>query len=377
VTTSADPIPIYTGTDFYVPHFEVTVGNRRQSGAVVRDVIQVTYKDNIEQIDSFELTVNNWDAQTRKFKYHDRQLFDPGQPVELTMGYLNAAGGGLRTMIRGEITELRPTFPAGGQPTLSVTGLNILHRFRSEQKSDRYENMTYTEIARRVCDRLKVPFVTLKPGAPEARFDSIGQENEFDVMFLMRLARLAGYDLVVTEAGGRAAIAFGQPLLATQPTYKLGYGRGLIEFQPTLSFAHQVEQVVVRGWDPIKGAAIDVTLGGVLDKKIKPGSQNPARGRKEVVGNQPVQNAQAARDLARATLTRIQNEAVKATGSVVGLPDLRAGSTIQVSGLGLRFNGRYFVTATTHTLGTSGYVTQFECRLEELSGRTDGETLTN
>ncbi len=376
--TATEPIPIYTGTDFYVPHFEVTVGNRVQSGAVCRDVVQVTYKDGLEQIDTFELTVNNWDAESRKFKYHDRALFEPGRPVELKMGYLGAAGGGLRTMIRGDISELRPAFPAGGQPTLVVSGQNVLHNFRSEQKSELHKEATYTEIARKVCARLKVPFVAAKVPLAEGEHEAVKQDNEFDVMFLMRLARLAGYDLVVTEEKGQAAIAFGPPNPTARPTYKLHYGRTLIEFQPKLSFAHQVEEVVVRGWDNEKGQEIDVTVGGgALKNKLKPGSPNPAKGRKEVIGNRPVKDAAAARELAKATLALIHNEAVTASGSVVGLPDLRTGCTIHVAGLGLRFNGRYFVTGTTHTIGTSGYTTQFECRLEELSHKTDGESLTD
>jgi phage protein D len=160
-------------------------------GAEPGDVLQVTYKDNVEEIDSFELTVNNWDADTRRFKYHDRRLFDPGQRVELALGYLGAAGGGLRTMIRGEITDLRLAFPSGGQPTLVVAGQNVLHRFRTEQRSDRYQNLTYTQIAQRVCDRLRVPFVPAKSHGPEAKQESLAQENEFDILFLMRLARLA------------------------------------------------------------------------------------------------------------------------------------------------------------------------------------------
>ena len=34
---------------------------------VLRDVIQLTYKDNIKEIDSFELTVNNWDPAINDF----------------------------------------------------------------------------------------------------------------------------------------------------------------------------------------------------------------------------------------------------------------------------------------------------------------------
>ena len=48
---------------------------------------------------------------------------------------------------------------------------------------------------------------------------------------------------------------------------------------------------------------------------------------------------------------------VNGSGSTVGLPDLRAGIVLQIDGLGDRFSGRYFVTATTHTIGDSGYTT--------------------
>ena len=37
----------------------------------------------------------------------------------------------LRLMIRGEIVSLKPNFPAAGQPTLAITGLNLLHRLRT------------------------------------------------------------------------------------------------------------------------------------------------------------------------------------------------------------------------------------------------------
>ena len=39
---------------------------------------------------------------------------------------------------------------------------------------------------------------------------------------------------------------------------------------------------------------------------------------------------------------------------------------MNIDGVGTRFSGRYFVTSTTHTIGDSGYTTQFECRREEL-----------
>ena len=54
---------------FYVPQFEIRIEGVGLPRNVLRDVTQVTYKDNIKEIDSFEITVNNWDADTRQFKY--------------------------------------------------------------------------------------------------------------------------------------------------------------------------------------------------------------------------------------------------------------------------------------------------------------------
>jgi uncharacterized protein len=73
-----------------------------------------------------------------------------------------------------------------------------------------------------------------------------------------------------------------------------------------------------------------------------------------------------AKKLAVETLENIAKDMVKATCSTVGVPDLRAGGIIMIQGVGKRFSGRYFVTATTHTIGDSGYTTQFECRREEV-----------
>src|SRR5262245_26755246 len=55
--------------DFYVPRFEITASGGALSPSVLRDVVQVTYNDSITEIDSFDITVNNWDAERRRFKY--------------------------------------------------------------------------------------------------------------------------------------------------------------------------------------------------------------------------------------------------------------------------------------------------------------------
>ena len=65
----ASAVKPYEGRDFYVPEFEIKIGRSELSKEVVRDIIQVRYKDSTEDVANFEITINNWDAETRSFKY--------------------------------------------------------------------------------------------------------------------------------------------------------------------------------------------------------------------------------------------------------------------------------------------------------------------
>ena len=371
------PIPIYQGQDFYVPYFEVKLQGRPLGQDVVHDISQVTYKDNLEDVDNFELTISNWDAETRTYKYSDGDLFDPGKRLELWMGYYGKDG--LRLMITGEITSLRPNFPASGQPTMVISGLNLLHTLRRKQETHSYERMTDSQIAAQIADRLKILLRTDREAASkEERFKYLIQYDRYDIVFLMERARRIGYDLFVEEAAmnGQASqprLYFGPSVNVRAVTYRLVNGSSLGEFNPELTTAKQVGEVTVRGWDPVHKKKIEATAKrselktkGVGAAGGEPVIEQAFNQRQEIVADQPVHSEKEAKNLALETLERISKDMVKGTGSVVGLPDLRAGSVLIMAGLGTRFSGRYFVTATTHSLGDSGYTTQFECRREEL-----------
>jgi phage protein D len=344
---------------------------------VIYDITQVTYKDNIKEIDSFEITINNWDAERRDFKYSDEDLFNPGKKVELWMGYF----GKLRLMLTGKISSLKPSFPSGGQPTLVISGLNVLHELRKKQVSDSYQRQTDNQIAKQIGNRLGVEIVTEEnaPGQKE-EYRYLFQDNQYDILFLMQRARAIGYDLTVVEDGDSAKLQAKPSKLRFAPSenagrsiYELKYGISLIEFQPTLTTANQVSKVTVRGWDAEKKERIEATADrrsletkGVGKAGNQPAIDQAFEQREEVIVNRPVNSRQEAETYARRRLEDNAKEMVTGSGSVVGLPDLRAGSVVYISGVGERFSGRYFVTSTTHTIGDGGYTTRFECRREEL-----------
>jgi len=371
----AAAVQIFTGQDFYVPYFEVKIGGQAQSQTVIRDILSVTYRDSITEIDSFELNINNWDAGKRTFKYSDGDLFNPGKELELWMGYYGK--GGLRLMIRGQITGLHPTFPSGGGSALAVSGLNMLHKLRVEQQPRTYPDVTDTDVAKQIAQRLGIELET-NPAPDEKRYEFLIQDSKYDIVFLMERARRIGYELYVKERGenGRSqppVLVFGRSNDVKRPTYDLQYNRTLIEFKPDLTTANQVNEVVVRGWDAVNKKKIEgkatrkqLSIKGVGAAGNQEAIEEAFKQRREIIATKPIESEDEANTLALRTLEENAKELVKATGSTVGLPDLRAGSVVKIAGAGKRFSGRYFVTVTTHTIGDSGYTTQFECRREEV-----------
>lgn len=405
--------------DFYVPRFRIKIGGKNLPVFVVNDVLQLSYTDHIKELDSFEFTVNNWDEVAQEFKYVGAEtlasmddqnqdpknkdskkkdpkksfnplhrLFEPGRTVELSMGY----GDTLKLMLTGTFTTLEPTFPSSGGSTLAVRGLNLLHRLRTKQRSQTFQGKKESKIAesfKTLADPdnkgKKLP-VLIGDNALKVETDIpyVAQKNQYDIDFLYERARRAGYVLYIKEAEKKGdktikerGIYFGRsedgnPVIR-QDVLELKWGISLIDFKPTMTTANQVSSVTVNAWNvatksPIVGKAsienqkLNQDIHKLLDK---------SDAREESVVDEPMFTQKQADLRAEAILLERTKDLVCATGTCVGLPDLRAGCRVRINSLGARFSGEYFVTDTTHSINDSGYITKFTARREELGKGAD------
>jgi phage protein D len=391
------PQDVFTGQDFYVPAFAILIGGQRQ---IVQDVISVSYTDSLTDVDSCELTVNNWDPDKATtggkfpespFKYSDADTFNPWQSLELWMGYIRNGIDERQKMLTGEIATMTPTFPASGGSTLSVRALNLLHRFRTKQQTRPFFNRKDSEIAELVVKdiaaevRKSIPQLTLQLNQQEIEANKKKEEivkyvvmqNQYPIQFLLERSREIGYELFVEESAakpgskGRVVTLHYRPTAAAkQVAYRLKWGKSLVSFQPTLQTANQVSSVTVRGWDPAGKKKIEKTVKRTEIKGVvQPGpdlavDESELSQKLEITVDHPIQNEVEARTVAEQTLLRLAQGIVQAKGKTVGLPSLRAGSKITIAGLGTRFSGLYLVTGTTHTMGEGGYTTDFSARME-------------
>jgi len=402
---ASQAIPIYSSLEtFYVPTVELVVRGRPLGAEVIHDLIQVTYKDSVNEIDTFNIEINNWDADHQTFKFapslqtaneNFTGIFDPGTEIELWMGYQNQSN--MRRMMVGIITALEPSFTESNAPTLTVSGLNEIQQLRGEQHTYSWTGKTDTQIAVDLGSRavksgqpgLGIQVET-NPASNESPEEFVFMNNQYDIVFLLERARRHGYEVYLYEDDitGEKKLYFGlSQSAANAPVYRLEWGRSLINFQPRLSTAKQVNQVTVRGWDRTANSKIEVNY--TLDQLWKDAGKSQAeiarlsqiakgyQGRTEVVTKPPVRTTAEAKQLARATLEDQSKRLIEATGSTVGLPDLRSGCSLEIIGFGIRtnsqgqltgtssdFDGEYYVTDTTHTIGGGGYRTNFSARRE-------------
>jgi phage protein D len=396
---------------FRIPRFEIRIDGVRVENSVLRDVTEVTYKDNIEQIDGFELVVGNWDSARNRFKYigsegdaHSREdaavreletLFEPCQKrVSLRLGYAS----NLTEMMTGTFTTMEPTFSTGGPHTLAVRALNILHRLRRKKYDGHwpnprmgtvrdsdiaksFEGLTDPEWRNSGQDARRIPMpieIDTAARSREPQLVFVGQKNECDIDFLWRRARLRSYVVEVRRPpnpwrpeSDEEFLYFGPSTSQAGPVdYRLAWGSGLIDLKTTLTTATQVKKVTVKGWD----RALQRAIEGKADRDdpeirvLNPGLSEivmQCDPREERVVTRPVFTQDEADRLARDLLLNNARDLVKAQGTTIGLPNLRAGSKVELVSIGSRLSGLYFVTETTHTFNQSGYITKFTARRED------------
>lgn len=363
-------------TSYYAPNFRVEVEGLELDPTSKGDVLDLKVTMDKENLTSFDLTVNNWDDRTLDFKYSDGKTFEPGNRVVIYMGYADD----LKFMAAGQVTALTPRFPESGPPTLGVTGVDAMVRLRDRKPAEgevkQWVNKTDAQIAREVAKRNGLePHV--EEGGPTHAL--VVQKNQDDAQFLTERAKRIDFDCFVhmDPVTLKDTLHFVRPRDGRQGTratvYVFTWGENLISFDPRLSIGRQVGRVTVRGWDPASKRPIVYTADPERDLPKAEGTGPAAANgpqvvrermndKQEVVVDQPVNSLQEARELAMSLLRERAYDYLTGSGQVIGLPDLRPADNLELRGLGTRFSGTYHVTKVVHTLGSSGFLTQFDVR---------------
>jgi phage protein D len=197
------------------------------------------------------------------------------------------------------------------------------------------------------------------------RLDYVLQHNQTDFEFLQERARRIGYEMVVTDS----SLHFRPRRSDGSAVLTLSRDVELLDFSARLTTMGQVEEVNVQGWNA-KDKKEVVAKSRIGDERQMGGSASgPAATRRAFSGtggaavDTPVLSQAEADQLAQGWFGEMALSYVEGHGTCIGEPDLRAGTLVQIEGLGKRFSGSYYVTSSEHSYRPNvGYRTMFNVR---------------
>ncbi len=345
--------------DIYVPTFAMTVNGVPLPGPVAKTVMEVSVTQQPDVPASFRFRLND---PTLDFIDAQTGVFTEGARVDISMGFV----ANTKTLIVGEISALTADFPDTGPATLEVEGFDFLHRltrgtfYRRFGGPDPSTGLADSQIVTQIASEM-----SLTPDVDETgqRTEAQVQNEERNLDFLERLARLNNYYVWVD---GETLHFKRQRPAPTSVT--LDCGKTLRSFSPRLTTAGQVNSVEVRGWDPVQKQEVSATVqrsGDSTAALSATGRTQLALGSggqsKLTIADRSITTTTVAQSYAEAILSAQQQAMITGHGTSVGQPDMQAGSTLVLNGVG-RFSGSYVVQQAVHTLGAGGYQTSFEVR---------------
>ena len=344
--------------DIARPGFAVTVDGTPLPLAVALRVSRVCVDEDAGLPGMFTLELAGGD-DTNETAWIDGTTFPLGAAVEVKMGY----GGLLQTLIAAEITGLEPVFTRGGRPSLTLRGHDRCHRLLRGRKTRSFVQQKDSDIAAAIASEVGL---TARAEDSQVVHDYVLQANQSNMEFLRERARSIEYELVVE---GRT-LHFRHVQNDRGEILTLTPEDDLLEFFPRLSTLGQAGEVELRGWSPKDKKEIVA--------KAKSGDEGSTMGGRDsgaalaesafgaaavLLSDRPVFTQAEADQLALARFNHAVLELVSGEGVCTGRTDLRPGQVIKIDGIGTRFSGQYYLSATSHRYSPNqAYRTHFVAR---------------
>jgi phage protein D len=310
------------------------------------------YEDFERRADKLTLSVVNSDLA-----FFDDPAFRRGMMLEATWGYPGNMAPARQCIVQ-RIT--------GGR-VLQVEALarSVLMNLRTRVRT--FTNMTRADVASQIASENGYGLELQVIEDTEIRYPTITQARLTDAQFLMRLARMEGFEFFVDVDG----FHWHRRNVAASPVRTFRYFTSevgeILDFSIENDVTARPGRVRARGRNLTERTDIDeqaddqsdadrtvlATTREVID--FEQGTTTTVTQTERNVGSEEVRttsapDAQTARREAVGRFRRVQQTAVKMTLQLVGDPSLLAKTVVAVEGLGQRLSGRYYVQQVTHEI---------------------------
>lgn len=314
-----------------------------------------------------EATFSNWGTKDDHpdFIFFDRQTLDFGKEFSVEFG----TPGSQTPLFKGRITGLEAHYPTASEPLLTVLAEDRFQDLRMERRTRSFADMSDSDVFSQLAS---AHGLTPQVDVDGPTYRVLTQVNQSDLAFLRERAAAIDAELWVDD---RTLHAQARTRRNTN-TVTLTYGSSLLEFSVLADLSHQRTTVRVSGWDVAGKSALDEEAGesvvsAELDGKRSGTSvlgQALAERTERVTRSVPLSQPEA-KAMAEAHYRARARRFVAGHGAADGNTAIRVGSTLDITGLGDLFDGKYYVRLARHAFDLeNGYRTTFEVERPGLGG---------
>lgn len=301
-----------------------------------------------------EAKFGNWGEKnsTTDFLYFDRSVLDFGKDFEIKLGN--------DSIFKGKIMGLEGNFPEGQSPEISVLAEDRFQDLRMTRRTRTFTDVSDADVIKQIAtDHGLTPEVDV----PGPTYKVLAQVNQSDLAFIRDRARSVDAEVWMSDKTLHAKSHTGRNGDKLQMTY----GNQLREFNVLADLAMQRTSVAVNGWNISNKAAMqfeatDSAISSELNGDTSGVSilQSALGERKEALAHTVPLNDQEAQHEAEAFFRMSARRFVVGHGIAETNKSLRAGSQLDLQGLGPLFNGKYYVAEVKHIFdSTKGLRSEF------------------
>ncbi len=316
---------------------------------------EVTIEDELNLPAMFTIKLNVVDFLEGKWRGIDLETFKLGDIVKVFMGIES-----LEEMMTGEITSLDFTF--ADYSFMEIRGYDRFHRLRFGKMRRSFKDMKDSDIASSIASE-----ISLTPDVEDTATEHsyLFQNNQSNYEFLLERLQRIGYEMLVDDK----TFIFRKSGEDKTPELTLEYGLDLQTFSVQIRTLTEGSQVEVRGWNIKDKEEITATVSSGSETTKMAGKESGYEISEAAFGKSStsilsdmILDSQDAENIAKATYNKMLKEFLRGEGVCIGMPEIRAGKTVEIKGFGERLSGTYYIVSTVHSISKGIYTTTFKVR---------------
>ncbi len=316
-------------------------------------VLSIITEKQANKIPSAKIILRDGDPAKGNFEISSADDFLPGNEIEIRVGYHETE----ETLFKGLVIRHGVKVRSGKPSVLTVNLKHAAVRLTVGRKSAFYYDVSDSDIAREILDEHNLD-AEIEDTAVVHKEMVRYRCSDWDFL----LSRMDVMGKLVLVGNERVLIRAPNPPM--EPALSLAYGSPMIEFEAEVDARHQLAAVASHAWDAAEQSRIEVdgvspfaSVQGDLDPQTLAEAAGPDSYQLDHGGQITDEELQAWAD---ARLQKSRLAKVRGRVRCRGFAAIQPGDTLELLGVGKRFNGNAFVTGVRHEVVRGSWTTDIQ-----------------